>query len=85
MALYKFKHGEGDNLSLDKTPFHEGWCYITHTGEFYVDLNIGTPESPNNQRLQINKEFITKQGYQTAEQVQALIDAAIGAALEASY
>lgn len=58
MALYKFKHGEGDNLSFDKTPFHEGWCYITHTGEFYVDLNIGTPESPNNQRLQINEAFI---------------------------
>lgn len=74
MALYKFKHGEGDNLSFDKTPFHEGWCYITHTGEFYVDLNIGTPESPNNQRIQINKEFITSQGYQTAEQVQAQVD-----------
>ena len=58
MAIFKLLHGDASNISLDITPFHEGWCYMTHTGEFYADLNIGTEESPNNQRIQINKSFV---------------------------
>lgn len=58
MAIFKMLHGDGNNISTDVTPFHEGWCYITHSGEFYVDLNIGTLEFPNNQRIQINEAFI---------------------------
>lgn len=52
--LFKILHGDESNISLDVTPFHEGWCYVTHSGYFYVDLNIGTAESPNNQRIKLN-------------------------------
>lgn len=54
MAIFKILHGDPSNVSLDVTPFHEGYCYVTHDGYFYVDLNIGTKESPNNQRLKLN-------------------------------
>ena len=54
MALFKILHGDSSNISLDVTPFHEGWCYVTHNGYFYIDLNIGTEESPNNQRIKLN-------------------------------
>lgn len=56
MALFKILHGDESNISLDVTPFHEGWAYISHSGYFYVDLNIGTKESPNNQRIKLNSE-----------------------------
>ena len=52
--LFKILHGDRAGISTDVTPFHEGWCYVTHDGCFYVDLNIGTPESPNNQRIKLN-------------------------------
>lgn len=52
--LFKILHGDASKISLDVTPFHEGWCYVTHDGCFYVDLNIGTEETPNNQRLKLN-------------------------------
>ena len=55
--LFKMLHGDASNISTDITPFHEGWCYITHDGSFYADLNIGTENSPNNQRIQINETF----------------------------
>ena len=52
--LFKILHGDPSKVSLDVTPFHAGWCYVTHDGYFYVDLNIGTEEAPNNQRLKLN-------------------------------
>ena len=52
--LFKILHGDESNISLDIIPFHEGWAYVTHSGYFYVDLNIGTEESPNNQRIKLN-------------------------------
>lgn len=52
--LFKILHGDQSRISLDTTPFHEGWCYVTHDGCFYVDLNIGTEDAPNNQRLKLN-------------------------------
>ncbi len=52
--LFKILHGDKANISLDVTPFHEGWCYLTHDGFFYCDLNIGTIESPNYQRMKLN-------------------------------
>jgi hypothetical protein len=52
--LFKILHGDQSRISLDITPFHEGWCYVTHDGCFYVDLNIGTEDNPNNQRLKLN-------------------------------
>jgi hypothetical protein len=54
MATFKMLHGDESNISLDVTPFHEGWAYITSSGYYYVDLNIGTAESPNNQRIKLN-------------------------------
>lgn len=64
MALFKILHGDASNISLETTPFHEGWCYITHDGYFYIDLNIGTEENPNNQRIKLNaKEAETLSGY----------------------
>ena len=56
--LFKMLHGDSSKISVDITPFHEGWCYVTHDGTFYADLNIGTEDSPNNQRIQINETFI---------------------------
>ncbi len=52
--LFKILHGDPSNISLEVTPFHEGWAYVTHDGFFYIDLNVGTEESPDNQRLKIN-------------------------------
>lgn len=62
--LFKILHGDSSNISLDVTPFHEGWCYVTHDGYFYVDLNVGTKEEPNNQRIKLNAaEADTLTGY----------------------
>ena len=58
MALFKMLYGDDSNISTDITPFHEGWCYITDNGLFYVDLNLGTESAPNNQRIQINENYI---------------------------
>ncbi len=52
--LFKILHGDESRISTDITPFHEGWAYATHSGNFYVDMNIGTIESPNNQRIKLN-------------------------------
>ena len=54
MALFKPLLGDSSRISLDITPFHEGYVYFTTDGFLYVDVNIGTQESPNNQRIQIN-------------------------------
>lgn len=54
MAIFKMLHGDESNISLAVTPFHEGWVYITSEGYYYVDLNLGTAESPNNQRIKLN-------------------------------
>ena len=58
--LFKILHGNSSNISLDVTPFHEGWCYVTYDGYFYVDLNIGTQEEPNNQRIKLNAKEAEK-------------------------
>lgn len=64
MSLFKILHGDEERISLDITPFHEGWCYVTHNGRFYVDMNIGTPEAPNYQRV----ETTSRSAYQIAVQ-----------------
>lgn len=67
MALFKILKGDEANISTDITPFHEGWCYVTHSGYFYIDLNIGTVENPNNQRIKLNaKEAEALVGYDIA-------------------
>lgn len=50
--LFKILHG--DDSKLNDVPFHEGHCYVTHSGFLYVDLNVGTKESPSNQRVKLN-------------------------------
>ena len=62
MSLFKILHGDEERISLDITPFHEGWCYVTHNGRFYVDMNIGTPETPNYKRI----ETTSRSAYQIA-------------------
>lgn len=52
--LFKFLHGDPSRISMDITPFHEGHCYITHDGYMYVDINVGTEEAPDNQRIKLN-------------------------------
>lgn len=65
--LFKILHGDASRISTDITPFHEGYCYVTHDGFIYVDMNIGTKESPNNQRIKLNaKEAETLLGYSIA-------------------
>ena len=52
--LFKILHGDESRISTDITPFHEGWAYVTTSGNFYIDMNIGTVEAPNNQRIKLN-------------------------------
>lgn len=37
--LFKILHGNDSRISTDITPYHEGYCYVTHNGSFYVDMN----------------------------------------------
>ena len=37
--LFKILHGDASRISIDITPYHEGYCYVTYTGDFYVDMN----------------------------------------------
>ena len=60
MAFFKMMHGDSSNIDVNKTPFNEGWCYITYDGEFYSDINIGTESEPNYQRIQINKSLLQR-------------------------
>lgn len=62
--LFKILQGDQSRISLDITPFHEGWCYVTTDGGFYVDMNIGTLEAPIYKRM----ETTSKSAYQIAVQ-----------------
>lgn len=37
--LFKILHGDASRISTNITPYHEGYCYVTHSGDFYVDMN----------------------------------------------
>lgn len=71
--LFKILRGDESRISTDITPFHEGWAYTTYSGNFYIDMNIGTQESPNNQRIQLN-----------AKDSKTLTGASLSTALNAS-
>ena len=62
MALFKILKGDKSRLAFNITPFHEGWCYVTKDGGFYVDMNTGTPEVPIYRRV----ETTSKSAYQIA-------------------
>lgn len=53
--LFKILHGDASRISTDITPYHEGYCYVTHDGYFYVDMN--------NQRVKLNSEYADKLRY----------------------
>lgn len=44
--LFKILHGDASRISTNITPYHEGYCYVTHDGDFYVDMN--------NERVKLN-------------------------------
>lgn len=54
MALCKFLKGDSARISTDITPFHEGYIYVTKDGYMYIDMNLGTADTPNNQRIKLN-------------------------------
>lgn len=60
MALFKILHGDSSRIDTTTTPFHEGFCYVTNDGYFYVDMNIGTAEVPNNQRICLKSDAAQK-------------------------
>ena len=39
MALFKILHGDDSEISTEITPYHEGYCYATYSGDFYIDMN----------------------------------------------
>ena len=55
MSLFKVLRGDSSRISTDVTPFHDGYAYFTpDDGSFYIDINTGTTEAPNNQRIKLN-------------------------------
>ena len=44
--LFKILHGDKTRISMDVTPYHDGYCYVTYDGDFYVDMN--------NERVKLN-------------------------------
>lgn len=50
--LFKILHGDASRISTDITPYHEGYCYVTHDGYFYVDMN--------NERVRLNANEANK-------------------------
>ena len=73
--LFKILHGDESRISTDITPFHEGWAYVTHSGNFYVDMNVGTIEEPNYQRVKLNaKDAETISGL-SLDELESLVSA----------
>lgn len=56
MALFKPVLGDSSRISLETTPFHEGWVYFTTDGFLYFDVNVGTEENPDNQRIKLKAD-----------------------------
>ena len=41
MSLFKPLKGDSSRISLDVTPFHDGWAYFTpDNGGFYIDCEV---------------------------------------------
>lgn len=65
--LFKILHGDTSRISTDITPFHEGYCYVTHDGYMYIDMNVGAGDVPNNKRVKLNAQEAEKlTGYDIA-------------------
>lgn len=51
MSLFKALMGDSSRISMDITPFHNGWCYFTtDDGGFYID-SIGEDGVPKRTRI----------------------------------
>jgi hypothetical protein len=59
--LFKILHGDKARISTDVTPYHEGYCYVTHSGEFYVDMN--------NERVKLNAKDAETLGGQSLDSI----------------
>ena len=71
--LFKILHGDESRISTDITPFHEGWAYVTTLGNYYIDMNIGTVEVPNNQRIKLNAKDAETIAGASLDELKALI------------
>ena len=56
MALFKPLLGDESRISLEVTPFHEGYVYFVKEGFLYFDVNLGTEEAPDNQRIKLKAD-----------------------------
>ena len=61
--LFKILHGDKSRISTDITPYHEGYCYVTHDGDFYVDMN--------NERVKLNARDAETLTGKTLEELKA--------------
>lgn len=50
--LFKILYGDDARISTDITPYHEGYCYVTSDGYFYVDMD--------NQRVKLSAKEAEK-------------------------
>ena len=58
--LFKILHGDSARISTDITPYHEGYCYVTYDGDFYVDMN--------NERVKLNAKDAETLGLHTVDE-----------------
>lgn len=56
MSLFKILRGNSSRISVNVTPFHDGWCYYTSDdGGFYIDSE---EENGSKKRTRINPESV---------------------------
>ena len=60
--LFKILHGDKSRISTNITPYHEGYCYVTHDGDFYVDMN--------NERVKLNAQNAETLCGKTLQEIQ---------------
>lgn len=58
--LFKILHGDKTRISTDITPYHEGYCYVTYDGYFYIDMD--------NKRVKLNAKDAETLGSHTADE-----------------
>lgn len=58
MSLFKILKGNSSRISLEATPFHDGWCYFTNDdGGFYID-STGEDGAEKRTRIGSNASFV---------------------------
>lgn len=56
MALFKPLIGDESRISLETTPWHEGYVYFVKEGFLYFDVNMGTVDEPDQQRIKLKAD-----------------------------